>query len=356
MVPNFMAQAIGVRQSGPSLITFYAKTTFSEKAWRVANNALFSAAVYSGYALASGNVRNIPRIVYYISLALAVRKIVATVLGYCTYFAITRTQAELEALEEVEVEDIERQRYTVETVILNKSGVSYTAKAITHPTIAGNGNWCLNALGNYDVIEEKMGEIARENFKRNFNTLIINGPAVGKSFLGKLWVFPTRYQFGAGFEAGLQYLETKAKYIAIRAHSIGNGMVSEAILQHDFKIGSIAYLLISDRTFSRLSAIARAFVGVIAPVLFTLSGAELDGVAAAQKWTDLGLPQIIIQNGIESGTDEIIPDDVGLAKEFRDYPDKKLLLSRMRHNGPLPEFVEQRLDGLIKNFLLTVPS
>lgn len=198
--------------------------------------------------------------------------------------------------------------------------------------------------------------------------MIINGPAVGGSFLEKLWVFPTRYQFGAGFEAGLQLLEkvVQATHIAIRAHSLGNGMVSEGILQHEFQIGKVAYLLISDRTFSRLSVIARIFiehilggtlgtvVGSVATLFCYLTGTELDGIAAAKKLTDLGLPQIIIQHGIGPGTDHVIPDEAGLAKEFPQdrHKDKYLLLSdRICHNGFVSSDVQNRLDPFIDQFL-----
>jgi hypothetical protein len=351
-----------------SLTSFYASTTFSEKVGRVVNNVLFSAAVYSVYALASGNVKHLPRSLYYIFIAWAVRKIAEVIVGYCTYFAIYKSQAQLQEQEKVEVEDLKRLGYSVQRISLNKSGITYKAMIVTHPTIESSGKWCLNALGNDQALEDNLSVIAQENFARKCNTLVINGPAVGGSFLEKLWVFPTRYQFGAGFEAGLQLLEkiVQATHITIRAHSLGNGMVSEGILQHAFQKEKVAYLLISDRTFSRLSVIARIFiahilggtlgivVGSAATLFCYLSGAELDGIAAAKKWTASRLPQIMTQHGIGRGTDNVIPDDAGLAKEFpqEGHTDKCILLSeQIRHNGFLPTDVLIRLNPLIDRFL-----
>lgn len=343
------------QQPWETLTTFHATTTFSEKVWRIVNNALFSAAAYSVYALTSGNVKNIPRIAYYIAIALAARKIASAIIGYCVYFAIYKPQAQLQAQEEVETQDLVRLGYSVQRISLNKSGVDYKAMIISHPNTVSNGKWSIHALGNNMAMEDVISMIARDNFPRGCNTLLINGPAVGKSFLEKLWVFPTRYQFGAGFEAGLQCLEKimQATHIAMQGLSLGNGMMSEGILQHDFKIGKVAYLLISDRTFSRLSDIARVFATIIATFLCYLTGAELDGVAAAKEWTALGLPQIIIQHGIGPGTDYIIPDDVGLAKEFPadNHKDKRLLLSPdIRHNGALPGPIKTELNGHLDNF------
>lgn len=347
------------QQPWETLTTFHATTTFSEKVWRIANNALFSAAAYSVYALVSGNVKNIPRIAYYIAIALAARKIASTIIGYCVYFAIYKTQAELQAQEEVGTKDLVQRGYSVQRIALNKSGVAYNAMIITHPKTVESRKWSIHALGNNMAMEEVMSTIARNNFPRGCNTLLINGPAVGKSFLEKLWVFPTRYQFGAGFEAGLQCLETimQATHINMRGLSLGNGMMSEGILQHDFKIGKVAYLLISDRTFSRLSDIARAFVTIIGTFLCYLTGAELDGVAAAKRWTALDLPQIIIQHGIGPGTDDLIPDDEGLAKEFPEdkYPDKRLLISPdIIHNGFLPAPITQQLNLYLDRFFQSI--
>lgn len=355
-------------QPWQSLTTFYASTSFYEKVGRAVNNVLFSAAIYSVYTLASRNVKQLPRPVYYILIAWAVRKIAEAVVGYCTHFAIYKSQAELQAQEEVETQDLVQRGYSVQRISLNKSGIAYNAMIVTHPTIESNGKWCLNAQGNNQAMEENLSVIAQVNFARKCNTLIINGPAVGGSFLEKLWVFPTRYQFGAGFEAGLQLLEkiVQATHIVIQAHSLGNGMVSEGILQHDFPTDKVNYLLISDRTFSRLSVIVRIFiahilggtlgavVGGTASLICYLTGAELDGIAAAKKWTASRLPQIIAQHGIGSGTDGIIPDDAGLAKEFPqvEHEDKCILLSKhIRHNGFLSSDVQDQMNPLIDRFL-----
>ncbi len=135
--------------------------------------------------------------------------------------------------------------------------------------------------------------------------------------------------FGAGFEAGMKFLEreVKATHIIMRGLSLGGGMMGEAILNHDFTAGmkkDIRYLFIADRSFSRLSTVAVALVGLVVQPIFYITGTEPDGVAAACKLSQLGIQQIIIQHTSErgNGSDYVIPDNASLAYELHKNPSR----------------------------------
>jgi hypothetical protein len=167
---------------------------------------------------------------------------------------------------------------------------------------------------------------------------------------------------GAGFEAGIRFLEreVKAVHIIMRGLSLGGGMMGEAVLNHDFTEGmkkDIRYLSITDRSFSRLSTIAEALVGQIVKPIFYITGTELDGVAAARKLSQLGIQQIIIQHTSEGGTgsDYVIPDSTSLAYELHKDPtlESKVFLESqfITHNGQLPGNIENSLKRKIQEFV-----
>jgi hypothetical protein len=173
--------------------------------------------------------------------------------------------------------------------------------------------------------------------------------------------WPTRYQLGAGFEAGLQLLEREigATQIVMHGLSLGGGMMAEAILNHDFTEGmnrDIRYLSISDRTFSRLSSIAAHVVGAFVKPLFFVSGTELDGLGAAKKLSELGIRQVIIQhNSLNAdGSDWVIPDSKSLAYKLhaeKGLQNKVFLESPgIDHNGPLPFDIQASLSKEINSF------
>jgi hypothetical protein len=302
----------------------------------------------------------------YLAMALTARKIASTIIGYIAYPAaaaslLPRSSDELaeqsRAVEEI-VNYLKEKGYTVKNISLYKSGIKYDGLIVTHASTSENGKWTINALGYNMKMEDRVKYVAGENFSNECNTLIINGPSVGQS-----GGWPTRYQMGAGFEAGLQYLEHKAnaKYIIMHGFSLGGGMMAEAILNHDFKEGqknNIHYLSISDRSFSRLSTSSGAMIGEaagmalgkIVELIFYITGTELDGVRAAQKLSKLAIKQFVIQhNDLSNQTDGVILDSTSLAYELKKEKicEHKVFMESalIQHNEllPLPMHIQSNL-------------
>jgi hypothetical protein len=337
-----------------SLKSFTASTTLSEKVWRVVNNLLFVAAELSLYAIGSRAIRQAPPALSYASyivLALTVRKIVSTMIGYAVYPATSMfSKDQLARQEEDATQQLNHQGFITQKITLYKSGGAYDATLIGHKDTIANGKWVIHAFGNGIAMERVMGEIPGENLLNGANTLLVNGSAVGRSK-----GFPTRYQMSAGFEAGLQFLEkeVKATHIAFKGLSLGGGMMSEAVLTHEFDLNKVKYLGVSDRTFSRLSDVAAALVGFIVTPIFYLSGAQLDSVSGAEKLKQLKIEHIIIQHSSEQhrGTDGVIPDRVSLAPKLDPAPTRTFLLSpKIHHNGYLPSDIDSQLNEKVKAF------
>lgn len=336
-----------------NLTEFRASTTFSEKVGRVVNNLIFIAASISLGAIVTRQLRlAAPFLSYaaYASLALAIRKIVHTVIGYPVYQATSYDRDVLARQEETAIQGLNSRGYITQKIALHKSGVSYAAILIGHEDTIANGKWSLHALGNGMAMEDVMDSIPFQNKLYGANTLLINGAGVGRS-----QGYPTRYQLGAGFEAGLQLLEkdVKATHIAFRGLSLGGGMISEAVQAHSFDTAKIHYLGTSDRSFSYLSSTAATFVGWIATIAFFLTGQELDGVAGAKKLTKLNIKHIIIQHSSpgNQGSDGVIDDSVSLAPALKEAPNRDFLLSEdILHNGDLPPAIESELTQHMKEF------
>jgi hypothetical protein len=291
----------------------------------------------------------------YTAIALAIRQIVSTVIGYAVYPATTAfSKRDLKEAEARLFSHVNKNGFVTQKISLHKSGVTYDATIIGHKDTINNGKWVVNALGNCMAMENSLDNFASENYANGANTLMINGPAVGNSR-----GYPTRYQMGAGFEAGLQFLEkeVKATHIVFQGLSLGGGMMGEATLAHEFDTTKFKYLGISDRTFSRLSDIAAVFVPFIATVAFFLTGAELDSVAGAEKLKKLNIEHVIIQHNSDKnqGTDGVIPDRVALAPKLEAASTRTFLLSpRIPHNGNLPYDIRTTLNEKIKEFFKKV--
>lgn len=269
----------------------------------------------------------------YIALALAIRKIVSTIIGYIVYPATTFPKKLLITDEEKAIDLLKSKDFITQKITLYKSGVAYDATLIGHKDTIANGKWFIHAFGNGMAMEQVTSIIPIENHNNGANTLLINGAAVGRS-----QGFPTRYQKSAGFEAGLQFLEkeVKATHIVFRGLSLGGGMMSEAVVSHKFDLNKIKYLSISDRTFSRLSDVAATFVGSFVIPLFYLTGTQLDSVSGAEKLKQLKIEHIIIQHtsNQNQGTDGVIRDSVSLAPALDKAPTRTFLLSSwIDHNG-----------------------
>lgn len=147
----------------------------------------------------------------------------------------------------------------------------------------------------------------------------------------------------------------------MRGLSLGGGMIGEAILHHDFTEGlkkDIRYLVISDRSFSRLATVAGAITHQLVKPIFYLVGLELDGVAAARKLSHLNIEQMIIQHisGGGAGNDGVIPDNASLAYELHKgstLKHKTFLESKsIEHNDFLPPEIEADLCARIEKILL----
>jgi len=342
-----------VNKSWKDLESFEASTTLTDKFWRGMNIVLIPSTVYSVYALATGAVL-VPQIVCCICIALAVRKIVSTLIGYVVYPAtVMFSKNSCNQTETPEIAQLERKGYIVKKIPLTKGGTTYDARLIAHSSTVDNGKWSMHAFGNGMCMEQVLFEVAEANSYIGCNTLLINGPAVG--FSGG---FPTRYQFGAGYEAGLQLLEkeVKATHIIFKGLSLGGGMISEGVLQHDFTeglINNVKYLAVSDRSFSYLSEAAGAMVGRAVKPIFYLTGTELDGLGAARKLDELKIKQIVIQNEGVWETDGVIPNSAGMAAPLRkDSKHKSFVLSpQIAHNGPLPGELQIDLGHQLTEFL-----
>jgi Chlamydia CHLPS protein (DUF818) len=344
---------------------FEAETTIWDKVNRAANDTLLGVslfALYGAYTAQTGIVSYAS----YATLGLAARKVASTMIGYMAYPAAASSliscSGAREKKEKEQIEHLAEEGFIVRKISLHKSGTKYDAVFITRPETIANGNWTINALGNETIMEFVIEKVAKKNFSNGCNTLLVNGPSVG---LSGGW--PTRYQMGAGFEAGLQFLEREVKAVRIVMHgfSLGGGMMGEAILNHDFTEGmkrNIRYLSISDRTFGRLSGIAGALTKPVVKPIFYITGTELDGVGAARKLSALGVRQIVIQHNSQNGErgDGKIPAPVSLAYELRKediLKDKTFIESNyLTHNDGtffslLPKDMEDELCGQIKKFI-----
>ena len=342
-----------------SVSSFEAKTTALDKVNRVINNLSFATCFFGIFALAT---RASGYLVFgsCLSAIITGRKVMGAVSGYAvcpvafaSFFPWERAKLEKKGQEEILKLNPD---FFVKRVSLCKSGTKYDGYLIAHHQWANNGRWTLNALGNVGTIEYSLFGLATENAANQCNTLLINAPSVGKS-----GGWPTRYQMGAGLEAGLQYLETvvKAQHIIMRGFSLGSGMWSEGILQHDFNEGlkkNIRYLAISEVSFCSLSNVAKAYAGKIAPLFFYLAGMELDGIAGARKLSRLDIKQIVIQHSSLDGTgsDGVIPDNASLATALRNDPfmtNKVYIESTTIHHNRYPPPIEEQLKNEITRFL-----
>jgi hypothetical protein len=344
-----------------SLKTYHAKSTTEEKANRIGNNIVFGIALYGAYAYLTGPIGPVS----YAAIALTARKILSTMIGYMVYPAAFTsfpcTVGNLcKELGNEKLLSLQDQGFFFKKISVYKSGTKYDAAIIGHMSTINNGKWTFQALGNGMMMEPFYESLAKANFNNNSNTLLINGPSVCES-----GGWPTRYQMGAGFEAGLQLLENeiKATHIVMRGLSLGGGMMAEAILNHDFTEGTkngIKYLSISDRTFSRLSTIVGDLEGSMVKYILQVTNTELDGIEAARKLSQLGIRHIIIQHCSNNarGSDNCIHDSVSLAHELHQEEGLRFKVylesDEVKHSAhiPLPKNIENSLKQEVNEFFL----
>lgn len=238
-------------------------------------------------------------------------------------------------------------------VTLQKNGVTYSGLMLGHRDTIQNGKWILEAVGKYQTVEgflhyeltkdlhlpdkhkissssekkpeKSVTEITTDYAKAGFNILLINGPGVGRS-----QGTATPKTMGEVQELGLTFLETavQAKKIVLAGFSLGGAAMSEAIIQHTFK-KDVEYLSIQKMTFGKLSQLCEEIVknyfpsikGLAAP-LIRWTGLETNLLAASLKLQELGIPEIIINNGDpqkkphEYGFDTIIPAEATLGRQL----------------------------------------
>lgn len=229
-------------------------------------------------------------------------------------------------------------------VSLEKNGIRYSGLLIGHKDTINNGQWVLQATGNIQHIESPAQDYAEEFIKAGYNTLLINGPGVGKS-QGEA----TPASMGDAQQVGIAFLETaiKAKKIALAGYSLGGAAIGQAVLKHDFK-ENVKYLVVRQMTFDRASTIAEIFVRPIpgqifgyfndggyykvAKVLFKITarilprlrfivpgfikwaGCEMDSVAASKKLEKLKIKEVIIQ----AGKNEVPAEKLPTVNDFQD--------------------------------------
>jgi len=183
-------------------------------------------------------------------------------------------------------------------VVLEKDGVRYSGMLMGRPDTIRNNNWILQAVGNGETIEGSMEYLATFYGEKGFNTLMINGPGVGKS---EGQANPD--SMGDAQELGISYMETalKAKNIVIAGRSLGGAAVGQAILKHKFR-RDVNYLVVRQMTFDKVSNISSKVASRVSPgseaiVASTIraSGCEMDNVAASIKLQEEGIPEVIVQ-------------------------------------------------------------
>ncbi len=356
---------------------FYAKTTLTEKANRIFNGAVFFVVgAQIGLSLAKyiptlkvlsstlvqipalTMIMNLPpQIRLLIPLLLVARKIIAIAINIAVYPATILPHVNDDHCHNnLHKDRLETAKFCTENnfrfnaVTLSKSGVNYDAFIFGKRTNIDNKNWVLVAGGNAWIGEKVITALLQQPLFENCNILYVNGPGVGRSS-----GFATRYSMGAGQESGLQFLEEemKAEKILLYGTSLGGGMQSEAIINHNFKT-DVKYMVWSDRTFDKVSNAASAMVIGLAKFALPIFGTELDGIRGARKLQNLNIKHIVTQNNQKSdpmgilpnegdinslGTDGVIPNSaslyVGLREDgINDSARVKFYGSRdMKHNG-----------------------
>ena len=336
------------------LAAFTASTTLHEKIFRLANPIILAIGSFCLLSLIGHVMTGLaPSLLFLgvsvVSITLSVRKIASVIIGYACYPA---GLFDHRAGEQLQLNELRRRGFVTQRISLHKSGTTYDAFLVGHRDTIANQKWSLHALGNAMAMENVLLDYSLENHTLGLNTLFINGPSVGRS-----GGFPTRYQMGAGFEAGLQFLEQKvgATHIVCKGFSLGGGMIAEAFSEHAFpqQIDNPRYLVISDRSFNSLSDAATSIIGVFLKPIFFLAGMELDGVAGAERLRAHGIRHIIIQHRNPDHPDDgVIPDKTALAMHLQEAATRRFLLSpHILHNDVLPDQIWDELDQEIKNFL-----
>ncbi len=195
--------------------------------------------------------------------------------------------------------DLREKGYIVRHVTLKKNGIVYSGILVCHESTLENGQWVLQATGNGEPVEHSIVDFAKTYHGFKLNTLVVNGPSVGRS-QGQA----TPKTMGDAQRMGLLFLETalKAKYIVIAGRSLGGAAIGEAILQHSFK-KEIRYLVVRQMTFDRVSNVSAKLIGSIfskrlegvIKKIIQWSGCEMDSIRVSKRLSSLGIKEVIVQ-------------------------------------------------------------
>jgi hypothetical protein len=332
---------------------FTAQTTSFEKISHVAHYALFA------YALLEGPIRQVTgrklKGLSALVTLLVLRKALCVAVGLVAYKAIWLSKSKLEKCAAKAHRVLQAQGYLVKELCFEKLDSRFAATVIASSETIGNGKWVINALGVTSAMEKKLKMLVARNSSWGFNTLVVNGPAVGCSK-----GLPTPHQLGAGYEAAMQFLECEvaASHIIFYGHSWGGGTLAKAVLNHDFRYGQlegIKYLFVGDRTFSSFASIAAHRTFPLMRHIFRAVGFDLDGIAAAHRLTELGIQQVVI----DAEGDTVIPSNVSLSRGLGMFTecgpavavaDKIFIKEEMAHSGPLSAKVEEKVKALVSHF------
>lgn len=264
------------------------------------------------------------------------------------FFAPVISEQALNAKRQKEAAILSRNGFIVRDVSLEKNGVRYSGLLMGHRDTITNGKWALQATGNGEPIEYAAVEIAEIYNGMEFNTLMINGPAVGRSE-GQA----TPDSMGDAQEVGISFIETalKADKMVIAGRSLGGAAIGQAILKHEFK-DDVDYLVIQQMTFDRTSNISgrflkdvikleseaimffgniidylpgcspngtqicgptiqHIFTKIILPLVSAIikwSGCEMVNAEASRKLQALGIKEVIVQASHRDIPDDELPD------------------------------------------------
>lgn len=381
------AQVFGHRPFAmQSIISYEAPQTRADKIRDVVEKCLLPAAGIALSLLVTGLAYTLPPVIRYACYGVvgwAMRQIFARLIGHAVYPAtFIFKKAELQKQYDDSCDYLQATGYRVQEVALIFGNHKYSAYLIGHKDEFDNKKWSVHLPPNAVNVESQMVNLAHQNYQ-NFkcNTLLINGPGVGKQE-----GYPIRRHMGKVVDLALQYLEkeVKATHISLSGWSLGGGMVAEGVLTHKFSQDKTKYLGIFDRTFNRLSDEGPLYVelivsdllpriivhhfgaynysslihrvcAVIATLLkgitylaLPLTGTELDCTSGAKKLDAMGIKQIVIQHEHPHIiSDGIIFDAAALSKDLKQGHSLQhtvyLTSPNMDHNSRLPNDIEDEL-------------
>lgn len=272
--------------------------------WRVGQLALFMIiglpiaryiasrlAMIGIYPAQSKIVRNGPRIVHYIASRFNI--------------SFMRTALDLDTLVSIASELMPKMISTnnvsrdilIRHVVLENKGVKYHGVLYGGRDTLLNKQWVCYSLGNGMVADRVVQQIGRNYSSAGFNTLVMDGPGVGRS---EGHAVPET--MGDAVEVGLQYLEKElqAERIALIGFSLGGAMLGQAIKGHAFQ-DATEYKVAQENTFSRTSDFAALFFGkTLGKWIVGQLGLEMDSVQASQQLSSKGIQEYVIGHSISS--------------------------------------------------------